>query len=838
MIILLESFPPWSWHRVHAKDVRKQLPALVILAGICTGLVIPYMDLGKGMLSGNDLFSLLDYSRPELAPVKQQLDAGNVTGAKVALHSWFVARAWPPMYPLSGWTGARAEADKYIARNFTINGVTHNLGTGDRLVNGRVVRGVNFHAVPPGEEDMEWTWQVNRFGWMWTLAATSRGYLDLGDNITAEYYAEALVDVYTMFLDDEPVGAAFTWRTIDSAIRIGILIRAFDLIKTTRAFTPEFCHRFLSSLVDHGRFLFDFHKVTTNWAFIEMTSELLLASFLPEITATRTWVDEAWSSLDRSVRFTMYPDGGTNEQSIEYHMVMTGDVLDAVDLDRAYGFLTAPPKLLDAGRKLSVFLIHNTMPDGYVTTYGHADVESSKSLIGFASRLYDGDPEIDSFDSNGNIIPSNPPPRLSVGFESSGIFVSRTAWNDPDALFSFFDGGPFGSGYHQNNDLFNVMAYGFGRRLLIDPGRYRYTTDEKSLYLRSAFAHNTWLVDGKDLFMVDAAGHGWAGGSTGSSARAWHSAFCALAEREFTFVNFRNDPADILTNQSDPSDQSRYWIATDFWHGSGSHQVEVLWQLPLHSPARIDSASNPIPGTTPVGSNYCMKTGFAKGNLATYGFGPWTCVQAISGGDSSVYGHPFGWWSKDYNLIEKCTTYRYAGQLDGQGAWFSVLYPHETSSVGINVTSLPFTLDGVAYNGIAANRPASAILVEHPGGQAELHVARRQGFSVTAPLYVSYRGMTFAITGEQASLHFNAMQATPVQVFARDISLLAIDGTTWITRSAGTSPVIAIHDWGLDFVSLGLSPSAATAAITVDGSPLAAAKVQVSQNCANIDLMP
>ncbi|MBN2151097.1 MAG: hypothetical protein JW839_06625, partial [Candidatus Lokiarchaeota archaeon] len=268
---------------MHVKDIKKHLPALVIIAGICTGLVFPFLDVGDGMLAGSDIFDVLDYSRPELAPVKQQLDAGNVSGAKAALHAWFVARTWQPMHPYSGNTGYRASADKTIARDFTISGVTHNIGTADRVVNGRVVRGVNFHATP--SEDMEWTWQVNRGGWMTALAITARGYFDALDNVTAEYYAEALVDLYTMFLDDEPVGAAFTWRTIDSALRISNLIRSFDLIKVTSAFTPEFCHRFLSSLVDHGQFLFNFHKVTTNWAFIEMTRLILLASYIPEVTS-------------------------------------------------------------------------------------------------------------------------------------------------------------------------------------------------------------------------------------------------------------------------------------------------------------------------------------------------------------------------------------------------------------------------------------------------------------------------------------------------------------------------------------------------------------------------
>ena len=72
----------------------------------------------------------------------------------------------------------------------------------------------------------------------------------------------------------------------------------------------------------------------------------------------------------------------------------------------------------------------------------------------------------------------------------------------------------------------------------------------------------------------------------------------------------------------------------------------------------------------------------------------------------------------------------------------------------------------------------------------------------------------------------------------RDISSLVIDGISWITRSLGTIPSIAIHDGGIDFVSIGLGAGATTASVTVDGLPWAAGKVRVSQNCANIDLMP
>nr|MDO8111273.1 heparinase II/III family protein [Candidatus Sigynarchaeota archaeon] len=810
--------------------IRKNaLPAAVIIAGICFGFIFPHLDFGNNY-PGPGLFGLLDYTRPGLAGVKANLDAGNETAAKVALHDYFLHRSWPPLHPYSGNIGYAANGNDIIARVFTINGVTHVLNdTGNRTVNGRVILNMNFHATP--DEDMEWTWQLNRGYWMTDLAIAARGYLDVNNTALAEYYAAALVDLYTIFLDDEPVGSAFTWRTIDAAIRINQLILAIDLIKETVAFTPEFCFRYLSSFVDHGQFLFAFHKIRTNWAFIESDHMIMLASYLPEITASSSWANEAWETLQRSVRESVYPDGGTNEQSIEYHIVILGQALNSIQYANAYPFLVVPQGLNEATVNMTKFLVHNTMPDGRCTTFGHADMEYTAGSLGFASRLLDGDDaEIDYFDAAGNPIPANPVPRLNAGFSASGVFTSRTAWNDADALYSYFDGGPFGYGYHQNNDLFNVMTYAFGRRLLIDPGRYRYTADEISLYLRTAFAHNTWLIDDKDLFLVDAAGNAWIGGSMGSCSRASHIAFGALAEREFIAVNFREDPADIPLNKSGNADPARYWVASDFWHGSWTHDLAVQWQLPLHVPALIDNASNVVATAEP--GIYCMKTNFPRGNLALYAFGPWTEVQNITGGDSATYGHPFGHWSREYNVLEDCTTYRFLGETSGAASWFTVLYPYETA-VNITVAALPFTIAGNEYPATSSDRPANVILVQHPNGEAELHVSRRQDYRVADALEVSFRGSTYSIRGSQASLHFNATWATPVQVLARDLATLRIDGQVWIVANDST---ISIHDAGLDYISMGIGSSTGMS-IIVDGTPLAPGKYHVSENAVNIDLI-
>jgi hypothetical protein len=73
-----------------------------------------------------------------------------------------------------------------------------------------------------------------------------------------------------------------------------------------------------------------------------------------------------------------------------------------------------------------------------------------------------------------------------------------TAFRDERCLV--FDCGPLGDGGHGHYDLLAVEAYGAGRPLVVDPGRYTYS--EHGTNLRRRFkgtaAHSTVCVDGLD----------------------------------------------------------------------------------------------------------------------------------------------------------------------------------------------------------------------------------------------------------------------------------------------------------------------------------------------------
>ena len=88
------------------------------------------------------------------------------------------------------------------------------------------------------------------------------------------------------------------------------------------------------------------------------------------------------------------------------------------------------------------------------------------------------------------------PEKTSVAFPYSGHYVMRSGW-DREARWLLFDAGPFGSG-HQHEDKLHLIAYAYGRPLLVDAGNYMYDQSRWRRYVLSTRGHNTIRVNGED----------------------------------------------------------------------------------------------------------------------------------------------------------------------------------------------------------------------------------------------------------------------------------------------------------------------------------------------------
>jgi hypothetical protein len=87
-------------------------------------------------------------------------------------------------------------------------------------------------------------------------------------------------------------------------------------------------------------------------------------------------------------------------------------------------------------------------------------------------------------------------PLESANLTGIGLGVLRRE-NGGNPLCAMIDYGIHGEG-HGHPDKLNIVLYGLGRELALDPGRISYSVPEYQTWCRTTAAHNTVVIDGKD----------------------------------------------------------------------------------------------------------------------------------------------------------------------------------------------------------------------------------------------------------------------------------------------------------------------------------------------------
>jgi len=419
-----------------------------------------------------------------------------------------------------------------------------------------------------------------------------------------------------------------------------------------------------------------------------------------------------------------------------------------------------------------------------------------------------------------------------VVFPDSGVFISRSQWNDSNALYSFFDGGPFGEFYHAHYDFGSIEIAAFDRRWILDPGRHTYTMDEMSRYMLESYSHNVVLIDGQPQGKINPSSSSWVAGYLGSCAKASHNFYGAKLDRELLFANFRDNlTQDVnLTRPSDLKDLARYWVVSDFWDGSGTHDIAMHWQLPNFNPIFIDNASTQISQDEFVDYIRCLKSNYSTGNLGIYGFGPWTEMQNITGGDSATYGQPYGWYSPKMYVLEKCMTLRYLGNSTGPSRWFTVLYPaEETPNITINTPI--FQYGGQSYqSGGLGIAPGNVVYIQHAQG-AELHISLSEATSGSNSVELNLAGYKINFKGRQLTLHFNLTNHI-TQIFTQYTKELLINDVPLLAFASGILMVNENHT--LNALTFGLDPARTVNSIYIGSKLVPPTTYIVENNAVNL----
>ena len=161
---------------------------------------------------------------------------------------------------------------------------------------------------------------------------------------------------------------------------------------------------------------------------------------------------------------------------------------------------------------------------------------------------------------------------VSSGFPEGGFYVMRG--RDAHLVVDAGDIGMKGRGGHGHNDTFSFEFWCNGSALIVDSGTYTYTADLKLRNeFRSTAAHNTLMVDGKEL--ADFTGP-WSIRADESRPRVvrWivENNRCVLEAEHFAYLAML--PHTVHRRQFELIHSPLSLIITDTLKGTGSHLVE------------------------------------------------------------------------------------------------------------------------------------------------------------------------------------------------------------------------------------------------------------------------
>lgn len=259
--------------------------------------------------------------------------------------------------------------------------------------------------------------------------------------------------------------------------------------------------RLLASIEEQANWLSEHLTPARNHRTLELLALFYAAVAFPEMESAPRWLGIARQGIVDNLQADLRPDGVHCEQSTDYHHIVLRNALFIRRLAVMNG-IPMPDGLDRLLRGALDFSVHAHRPDGLIPALSDGDTGSYLGLLQEAYELF-GDPSYLWVASQGR--QGRPPAERLKAFPDGGYYFLRSGWglDEPykDERYLVFDCGPLGEGNHGHLDLLSFELYGYGRPLIVDPGRFTY--DESGdvnwrVHFRSTAAHNTVCVDGRN----------------------------------------------------------------------------------------------------------------------------------------------------------------------------------------------------------------------------------------------------------------------------------------------------------------------------------------------------
>ena len=445
------------------------------------------------------------------------------------------------------------------------------------------------------ESDIKRVWELSRFHQVWWLG---KAYWATND----ERYAEKFGELVGHWILHNPVGFGPNWaNAMEVSIRSCNWIMGYCFFCASKSLSDEFWMRLLKSLYSHGRFVqrhLEYAPHNGNHLISDIVGLLTLGLFFRSAPFGERWVQWAVRALQEEMETQVYPDGVNYEKSLGYHRFVLELFYTATILCKRNS-IPLKDTFLSRLEKMFDFVLAYTRPDGSAPLVGDADdgrlfrfsasedfndhrhalsvgaVLFNRPDFGAASNelsqdvlwLFGADAFIKYRPMESQHIKS-----AGRAFIHGGFYILRSA--DAHVFIDADDIGTRGKGGHGHNDTLSFELWCDGSPLIVDSGTFAYTSDSHLRnQFRSTSAHNTIMVDGKEL--AEFAGL-WSVRSDRTNPRVLD--FAKKVDRQIIeaehYGYFRRPLGTIHRRRIELMVNPFGFVVTDVLSGSGSHDVE------------------------------------------------------------------------------------------------------------------------------------------------------------------------------------------------------------------------------------------------------------------------
>ncbi|HEX5131906.1 MAG TPA: alginate lyase family protein [Candidatus Krumholzibacteria bacterium] len=638
------------------------------------------------------LFDSLNLDRPGLEPVRKAVRTGDYLTACEALLNYYRTA------PTAAWLRRTSvpESDRTDPRAIALLSDTLSYYKETGRVR-RTRRGTIDWAYAGPREDQEWNWSLNSLHHVNILVGA---YFKTGRR---EYVTRIDDDIRDWILSN-PMPHWMTrkgpWRGIEVATRGRNWMNAFYALQQVDEFTPATRLLMLASLSEHAQYLLLYHRREAgNWAVTELEGLATIATAWPEFRDAPGWRAYSLEQMGRQMTQQVYPDGTHSELTSLYHRITAEHFDKFIDTFRDFGY-PVPDSLSIGVQKMWSYLGLTIRPDGTTPENNDAERRDIREKLLAAANTYNR-PDWTYMATNGRsgVAPSAGP---SVTFPWGGHAIMRNGWK-PDAQWSFFDVGPYGTA-HQHRDKLHVSVDAFGRALLVDCARYNYQRGAFRDYFTGSAAHNVIRIDGADQKPGAERARDPLATSEYGSRPGWDYA------RGIFNAGYEGVDGQAIHTRALIYVRDRFWVVADRIETDRPRTVEALWHFAPDCSLSIDGRS-------------AVTTDAGVGNLRVVPVGGVNWKPEIVAGRGPPDTQ--GWYSGYYNEKQPTPTAVFRAEIPGTTIFAWVLLPALGAVPGVTASVLSSRPERIELRIQAA--PSEAYLVTIPMNAWRPTVRREEG---------------------------------------------------------------------------------------------------------------